>query len=54
MEDRVLGIEDTIEKIDPFWFLSWPGADPVPQNSLPKYHWKAACFPGLLTSCEHR
>jgi hypothetical protein len=32
-----------------FRLLSVPRADPVPQRSIPKYHWERAGFPGVWT-----
>ena len=34
---------------DPSSFCLWPGADPVPQLSIPKSHWERAGLPGVLT-----
>ena len=33
-----------------FWFPSVPGADPMPQHLIPKYHWERAGLPGVQTS----
>jgi hypothetical protein len=33
-----------------FWFPSVPGADPMPQPSIPKYHRERAGLPGVLTT----